>query len=176
MTRGLYAICDKCNKSIEAIDVHMTSTNRIASLVRDAERGGWTLQLSDEDVSIGCECIHLSGDGQVLREPQSPKSRKLTIRKMLYIMTVAGILLAIFRHPIQLMFDSRVWQAAVAPWSLYGWLFWGGEIVRPPNLKTSPMVAIAFTISTPIAVLTGFFGGWGILKLIADLWKRMSRD
>ena len=180
MSRRLYAICEQCNRSIEAIDVHKTSADRIATLIRDADRSGWAIKLAAEDLPVGCDCTHNGEDDTmtrtVTRGPIRLGTRRLTIRQLLYVITVVAILLAIFRHPIQLMFDQRVWQAIVAPWSLYAWLFWGGEVIRLPNLKSSPMVAIAFTISAPAAVLAGFYGLWGLARGIRTLWRRVSRD
>ena len=177
MARGLYAICEKCGRSIESVDVHRISASRIASLVRDAERGGWELRLSGDSVPSGCECNHIDETVRAASVPgKLPGKRRLTIRQLLFITTVVAVLLAIFRHPIRLLFDPRVWQATVAPWSVYAWLFWRGDFVRPPDLKSAPMAAIAFAVSTPLAVLTAFFGGWGLLRLIGRCWRQVSHE
>ena len=176
MPRGLYAICSECAKPIEAIDVHKASPSRIAALVRKAERGGGELNLSAENLTVGCECARANRvqAGELPDKPHASRRRRISIRQIFFIMTVVAVLLAIFRHPIQLMLDARVWQAAVAPWSVYAWLLWGGQLTQPPDLKSSPMVAIAFTISTPLAVLAAFFGGWAILRTILLLWHRIA--
>ena len=177
MTRGLYAICSECGRSIESVDVHRISASRIATLVRDAERGGWELRLSGDSIPSGCQCSHTDEKVQTAREPRKiPGKRRLTIRQLLYITTVVAVLLAIFRHPIQLLIDPRVWQATISPWSVYAWLFCGGDVVQPPDFKSAPMAAIAFTVSTPLAVLAAFFGGWGLLRLIGRCWRQVSLE
>ena len=173
MPKKLYATCEKCDLAIVALDIHLTSANRIATVIRDADRAGWGIKLSDDGILFGCKCIHKGLDGSIVH---SPEFRRLTIRKMLFIMTVVGILLAVFRHPLQLMLDPRVWQATVAPWSLYRWLLWGGEIVRPPDLRSNPMSAIAFTVSAPAAFLAGLFGLIRLGRFVRSIWAKISRD
>ena len=93
------------------------------------------------------------------------------------MVTILGIVLAIFRHPISLMLDEAVWKSAIGPWSVIANLLLGTPIIDPrPYYKTSAMAALAFTISTPLAVLTVWFAMHWACQLVYRAWLEISDD
>ena len=92
-------------------------------------------------------------------------------------MTVVGVVLAIFRHPISGMLDESVWKSAVGPWTVLGNLILGTEIIDPkPHFKKSVLAAVAFTISTPLAVLTAWFTVQFGCVWVYRAWLEISDD
>jgi len=167
MSGEMLIVCKQCGEPRVSIKLRDGTDAKIAQMVRNAQGSGESIEFSEERVDITCGCQS---------NERLSRSRRISIRQILFIMTVIAVFLAVLRHPLQLMIDKEVWQAAIAPWSVYAWLFWGGELVRPPDLKSSPMVAIVFTVSAPAAVLSGFFSGMYILKWIRSMWDRMSEE
>lgn len=169
LTRQLIAICSKCNQPVSARDAENTSLTRLGRLIRRANRSGFEVQLVDDPPESKCSCP--------ANETPASKWSQFSIRQILFVMTILGLLLAVFRHPLGQMLDESVWKSAVAPWTVVGNLFLGTAIIDPrPHFEKSAMAAVAFTVSTPLAVLTVFFALQGALMWIYRMWLEVSDD
>lgn len=165
----LVAMCTKCSRPVSVRDVEKSSLTRLGRLVRRANCSGFEVQLADEVPSAKCEC----------EENQTPSGElsQFSIRQILFVMTVLGLMLAVFRHPLSQMLDEAVWKSAVGPWTIIGNLFLGTEIIDPrPHFKKSVMAALAFTVSTPLAVLAVWFTLQGLIMWGYRMWLEVSDD
>lgn len=169
LSRQLIALCSKCKQPAIVRDAENTSLVRLGRMIRRANRSGFEVQLVDDPPETNCTC----------ESNQTPTGKwsRFSIRQMLFAITVVGVVLAIFRHPISMMVDEAVWKSAAGPWTVLANLIFGTPIIDPkPYIKSSPLSALAFTVSTPLAILTAFscimWGG----QLVYRVWLELSDD
>lgn len=168
MPLSLVVRCPTCKKVREVHDPLRNSSNKLGLAVRHAAEQRMEVELTDGQVEIGCGC--LPAENTSLREGETRTNYRISLLQGLLVVTAFAILLAIFRRPISLLFEERVYYWVIAPWSLYGWLFWGGEIVNPKTYGKDLVCIIAFVASTIAAILLPITAGTGALQLFQQLW------
>ena len=169
LSRQLIAICSKCKEPVIVRDAEKTSLVRLGRMIRRANRSGFEVHFVDDPPETVCTCE--------ANRAVSGKWARFSIRQILFAMTVVGVVLAIFRHPISGMLDESVWKSAVGPWTVLGNLILGTEIIDPkPHFKKSVLAAVAFTISTPLAVLTAWFTVQFGCVWVYRAWLEISDD
>jgi|GEM_PF-6435976 len=169
LSRQLIAICSKCKEPAIVRDAENTSLVRLGRMIRRANRSGFEVHLVDDLPETTCSC----------EANQTPSGNwaRFSIRQILFAMTVVGIVLAIFRHPIGHMLDESVWKSAVGPWTVLGNLLMGTPIIDPrPHFEKSVLAAVVFTISTPLAVLTAWFSVQFGCMWVYRAWLEISDD
>jgi hypothetical protein len=150
-------------------DVEKASLTRLGRLVRRASQSGFDVQLVDELPENRCVCP--------ANQTPSSKWSKFTIRQILFAMTVLGVTLALFRHPLSQVVDEDVWKSAVGPWTVIGNFLFDTPIIDPrPHFDKSVMSAVVFTISTPLAVLSVFFLLQAVVRFMYLKWLEVSDD
>lgn len=167
MSRFLVLSCSKCGKVRQLHDPNRDRASELGAALRLAEKNGFEVALRSGSVEIGCEC-----DSSELDSPgESRPSYRFNLLQLLLVITTAGILLAIFRHPISMLFDDNVRQWAAIPWSFYGWLFFDGTIIDHKGLTKSLIGVLAMLVNVAIASLfpiaLAVMGG----RLFRYLWK-----
>ncbi len=158
MTKSLIIRCPECGKVTQLFDLRRTQPAELGCAVQQAAREGLRLELSDGPFEVGCECAVSDNDPPTAGSCWSTKRLRFNLLQVLLVVTVVAIGLAIFRHPISLLFDETVLQWSSVPWSLYGWLFFGTDIINPKTLAKDPMGIIMFLANVAIA---------GVLPMLA---------
>ena len=142
--------------------------------MRNAATRGFDMELVEGSVEVGCDCSELPEIDPLTGVPVGTPGFQLSIRQVLLIVTTVAIILTIFRHPISLLFTDRVVAWASTPWSIYGWLFFGTDIINPRPLGKDPMAIIAFLVSVIVAMLLPLAAFTGAAAMFKKLW-RMAR-
>ena len=161
----LILTCPTCGKVREARDVLRSRPSDIGSLVHEAATKELQIGLGSGQVELGCECEEV--------EPSQAKFQ-INLKQILLLITTLAMLLAIFRHPISLLFSDTVRKWAMVPWSLYGWLFFGMEVTNPKTLQKDLMGIFAMLINIVFAVLLPLLALQGAKELFVWLWKRSA--
>ena len=101
----------------------------------------------------------------------------MNLRQWFVVITAVGLLLIVFRHPIQLLLGVRIGKAAAAPWSFFGWLFFGTDLITVQELgKLNIIQLIVFCTNVVLAVLTAYAVGVVIFKLLQHAWQWAKRE
>ena len=169
LSRQLIAICSKCKEPAIVRDAENTSLIRLGRMIRRANRSGFEVRLIDDPPEKTCVC----------EANQTPSGNwaRFSIRQILFAMTVVGIALAIFRHPLSQVLDESVWKSAVGPWTVLANFIFGTDIIDPrPHFKKNVVTAVVFTISTPLAVLTAWFSVQFGCMWVYRAWLELSDD
>ena len=128
------------------------------------------MELVAGNVELGCSC-----PGWEKPKLAAPTRWRVNLKQMMLLLTTVAILLSIFRHPIGLMFDEVALRWAAVPWSVYGWLFFGSEIINPKTLPKNPMGILMFMANLAVACLLPMAVGAAAVAKFKDLWQQAHR-
>ena len=98
MGQCLYIVCRSCERAVEAIDVRYSTRGNLGRIVQNADTNNHQLKFDSESLEIGCLCVEKATD--------SKPRVKVTLRQILFVISVAAVLLAIFRRPIGMVLDE----------------------------------------------------------------------
>lgn len=169
MPLSLVIRCPSCGKAREVRDPARNSSDHLGLAVRNAAQQKMQVELSEGQIEIGCECV--THEPEALVEVEANTGFRMSLLQGLLVLTALAIVLAIFRRPISLLFEERVYYWVIAPWSLYGWLFWGGDIVNPKVYGKDLVCIIAFVASTIVAILLPMVVASGAVHSFKELWQ-----
>ena len=149
-------------------DALRSPSEQLGAAIKHAAENSMSIELGSGAIEIGCVCASPATNTEA--ESGSTFTYRMSLMQGLLLLTAMAILLTVFRRPISLLFDERVYYWLIAPWSVYGWLFWGGEIVDPKVYGKDLICVIVFAMSTAAAILLPMGIAAGSIQAFKDLW------
>ena len=171
MARSLILSCPECGKVREARDATRSNAEELGKAVQRAEKLSLVVELRDGQVEIGCACA--------IDEDRGTSGKlQINLRQILLLVTTFAVLFAVIQHPIHRMLSASdaVKQWAAVPWSLYGWLFFGSEVIDPKQLPKSTIGIIMFLINVLVATALPFLAMFCGRYLFIWSWNRIGSD
>lgn len=179
MPKYLVIRCSSCNKPVDAVRVGQLQSTQLGEAVCRAALAEQTVEL-DEEVGLGqCRCQPKSQQPENVTTPVSGKVAKpafrWTIRQLLFVTAIAGVLSMVFRNPIVILLGIKNFALAFLPWYFYRWVFLGIEM---PAIKKGPPAGVEIFLlcaNLVLAVLAGFYVLRFSYLAIRYGWRKVSQ-
>lgn len=169
--------CPECRRAIQLLDPRRATSTQLGDAMRRAAEDGLVVELTAEPTEAGCSC-----PTPVEEQPTATPRRQINLKQILLLMATVALLLSIFRHPISwfadqnVLGDKEVLRAAAAPWSLYGWLFFGTPVINPKSLSKTPLVIAMLLANIALAGMLPFLVGGAAAAGFKRLWRIASQE